>query len=278
MTLHGEQPEELMPGSLFGAYRIHRLLGAGGMGVVYEASQVSLQRLVALKVLAPELTGDEQSRKRFVQEGRLAARVSHPNLVRVLEVAEVGGRLMLAHELVVGETLDRRLARCGPLPVREAIEVAEVTADVLATLHDAGILHRDLKPANLFVSSDRGILVGDLGLAKDQLSCAVKTRAGNILGTPAYMAPESIQGRMATPATDLYALGIVFFECLAGHPPFSAAGAGELLRMQVSAAVPSVRPMRPELPAEFDVFLKKALAKDPAERFPSATVFSRELA
>ncbi|MBI4871352.1 MAG: serine/threonine protein kinase [Candidatus Riflebacteria bacterium] len=265
----------LAPGTTFGGYRIMRLLGKGGMGVVYEAVQLSLERPVALKVLAAGLARDPHACQRFVQEGRLAARASHPNLVTVLEVAEVAGRLVLAHELVTGETVQRRLERNGALPVELALEVAATTADVLVTLHAAGILHRDLKPGNLFLSSDRGVLVGDLGIAKDQLSGGLQTRAGLLLGTPLYMAPESWDGQPATAATDLYALGVVLFECLAGRPPFVSEDPVALSRLHAAEPVPALASWRPNLPPGFDALLGRALAKDPADRFPDSAAFAR---
>jgi hypothetical protein len=247
------------------------------MGVVYEATQLSLDRAVALKVLAAGLASDGRARARFVQEGRLAARVSHPNLLTVLDVAEVSGRLVLAHELVVGETLQRRLEREGALSVELSLQVALAVAGVLATLHAAGVLHRDLKPANLFLSSDRGVLVGDLGIAKDLLSGGFKTAAGLLLGTPLYMAPETWAGAPATAATDLYAAGLLLFECLTGRPPFVSEDPLELSGLHSRAPVPRAASCRSDLPAGFDELLCRALAKDPRDRFPDAATFERAL-
>lgn len=269
--------EELAPGEIFGGYKIARLLGAGGMGVVYEAIQLSLERAVALKVLAAGLARDPQARQRFVQEGRLAARVTHPHLVTVIEVAEVSGRLLLAQELVVGETVQRRLEREGALPVALALEVAVVTAGALTALHAAGILHRDLKPGNLFLSRDRGVLVGDLGIAKDQLSTGVQTCAGTLLGTPLYMAPEVWTGRPVTAAADLYALGVVLFECLTGRPPFESEDPVELSRLHARMPVPPLAGLGLRVPEGLDALLGTALAKDPADRFPDAAAFERAL-
>lgn len=265
----------LRPGNLFGGYRIVRLLGAGAMGAVYEAVQLSLDRPVALKLLAPDLAVDAEPRARFLQEGRLAARAVHPHLVRVLDVAEVEGRLMLAHELVMGDTLGQRLEQEGALPIELALEVIATAAEVLAALHKMGILHRDIKPANLFLSSDRGVLVGDLGLAKDLLSAGPLTRKGLMLGTPFYMAPEVWRGEAATPAVDLYALGITFFQLVTGRPPFDSEDPAELFRLHLSAPIPAASLARPELPGAYDSLFRTALAKDPAARFPDAAAFLR---
>ncbi|MBI2945694.1 MAG: serine/threonine protein kinase [Candidatus Wallbacteria bacterium] len=265
----------LRPGNLFGGYRIVRLLGAGAMGVVYEAVQLSLDRPVALKLLAPDLAVDAEPRARFLQEGRLAARAVHPHLVRVLDVAEVEGRLMLAHELVMGDTLGQRLEQEGALAIELALEVTATAAEVLAALHKMGILHRDIKPANLFLSSDRGVLVGDLGLAKDLLSAGPLTRKGLMLGTPFYMAPEVWRGEAATPAVDLYALGVTFFQLVTGRPPFDSEDPAELFRLHVSAPIPAASLARPELPGAYDSLFRTALAKNPTERFPDAAAFLR---
>ncbi|MBI3892078.1 MAG: serine/threonine protein kinase, partial [Candidatus Wallbacteria bacterium] len=174
----------LAAGTVLAGFRIEGLLGAGGMGVVYRATQLSLDRSVALKVLAPELARDAEQRSRFVQEGRLAAKVRHPGLVRVLEVGDNGDQLFLAYELIRGQTLREFLDQRGSLPPALAVDMAAGIAEVLATLHGEGVLHRDLKPANLFVTQDRGILVGDLGIAKDLLASRMLTAAGLLLGTP----------------------------------------------------------------------------------------------
>jgi serine/threonine-protein kinase len=240
----------LCAGALVGGYRLGELLGAGGMGSVYRATQLSLSREVALKVLNPGLCADARERDRFVQEGVLAARVSHPGIVRVLEVGQAGEQLFLAYELISGETLRARLDGERTLPPADAVELARVCAEVLRALHESGVLHRDLKPANIFLSSDRGPLVGDLGIAKDLFGGGVRTASGLILGTPAYMAPELASGQAASEASDLYALGIVFFECLAGRPPYESEDPMTTLRMHVREPVPSLSAVRPGLPAE----------------------------
>ncbi|MBI4866895.1 MAG: serine/threonine protein kinase [Candidatus Wallbacteria bacterium] len=270
-------PSETEPGARLrqgvelAGYRIEALIGSGGMGQVYRATQLSLSREVALKVMAPAIARDPQARRRFLQEGVLAARVAHPNLVAVLEVAEAGRLLVLALELVNGETLARRLERLGALPPGLACEVVSTTADVLTSLHAAGVLHRDLKPANLFLCRDRGVLVGDLGIAKDLQAAGPLTGAHVLLGTPAYMAPELVEGEPSSAAADIYALGVVFFECLAGRLPFEAEDPMELLRMHAQEPVPDLTAMRPELPAEYDAFVQRALARLPADRFSNAS-------
>jgi serine/threonine-protein kinase len=265
---------ELPAGSVFGGYRIEGKLGQGGMGIVYRARQISLDRPIALKVLTPDLAFDEASRKRFLQEGILAARVQHPQLVRVLQVGEQEHRLFLAFELVQGKTLRDRLHREGPLPVQLSVDIVLACADALATLHDAGILHRDIKPENIFLSVDRGPLIGDLGIAKDLAAEGlVKTRKGFVMGTPAYLAPETIVGKPAGPASDLYALGVVLFECLAGEPPFGGSEPQAILKQQVKSPVPLLASRGQGVPPELDRILARCLAKAPEDRFADAREF-----
>ncbi|MBI3894063.1 MAG: serine/threonine protein kinase, partial [Candidatus Wallbacteria bacterium] len=151
------------------------------MSVVYRATQLSLGREVALKVMSAALAGDREARQRFIYEGILAGRVTHPNLVKVVDVGEAGERLYLAYELVRGETLRVRLARARRFSLAASLEIVRACAEALAVLHAAGILHRDLKPENLFLDEQRGLLVGDLGIAKDLLGGGVNTRAGYII-------------------------------------------------------------------------------------------------
>ncbi len=267
----------LSPGSLLGGYRIERLLGQGGMGVVYEATQLSLGRRVAVKVLSTSLAGDGASRQRFLQEGRLAARVAHPNLIMVLEAAEEQGELILAQELVEGGTLAERLHQQGALPLALAMEVVETTASVLITLHAAAILHRDLKPANLFLSPSRGVLVGDLGIAKDRSIGGFRTQAGVLLGTPGYLPPEAWAEGAATPAWDLYSLGVIFFECLTGKRPFEGENLVTIWKAQSTGILPDPGKFREDLPPGLDRVLAGFLAPDPADRFADASAAAAAL-
>ncbi len=269
--------KRLAVGATLGGYRIEGQLGEGGMGVVYQAVQLSLKRPVALKLLTTELAFDQESRERFVQEGILAARIQHPNVVRVLEVGEVEHRLFIAYELISEPTLRYRLDRDVVLPVETAIDIAHVCADVLAMLHESGILHRDLKPENIFHSDERGPLVADLGIAKDLMTDSVSTRQGFILGTPAYMAPELGEGKPASAASDLYALATVLFECLCGRTPYQSKDPHALLRLQMQADIPPISQYRSGLPSGFDRFFRRALAKNRKERFKDARGFQRGL-
>ncbi|MBI2945631.1 MAG: serine/threonine protein kinase [Candidatus Wallbacteria bacterium] len=272
MTNHAPHSKDrLSPGTVVAGYRIEEPLGSGGMGIVYRATQLSLNRAVALKVLTPSLAFDSEARQRFLQEGVLAARVTHPQLVRVLQTGEYEHRLFLAFELVSGGTLREKLRECGPLSLALALEVTATCADVFVALHAAGVLHRDLKPENVFLSPDRGPLVADLGIAKDLARTGgPRTQKGLIIGTPAYIAPELVLGQQPSPLSDLYALGVLFFECLTGQVPFLGKDSQDTLRRHLKAPVPLVSVARPGLPEAYDKVMARLLAKDPAQRYPGA--------
>ncbi|MBI2945157.1 MAG: serine/threonine protein kinase [Candidatus Wallbacteria bacterium] len=272
------ESDQVPPGTILAGYQVGELLGAGGMGAVYRARQLSLDRPVALKILSWRLAEDREARERFLQEARIAARLAHPRLVRVYEAGQSEGHLFIACELMTGGTLRDRLVRAGALEVAEARDVVAGCADALAVLHAGGVLHRDVKPENIFVAPGRGALLGDFGIAKDTAGSAVRTRAGLLLGTPRYMAPELARGDEATGAADLYALGVVLFECLAGEPPFVAADPSDLLLSHVRDDAPSVCAARPGVPRAYDDFLRVALAKKPAARHASPQAFARALA
>ncbi|MBI4864941.1 MAG: serine/threonine protein kinase, partial [Candidatus Riflebacteria bacterium] len=268
---------QIQPGGIVAGYRIEERLGAGGMGVVYRAVQLDLQREVAIKVLAPGLELESSARARFLQEALLTARISHPNLVKVLHSGESEWGLFIAFELVRGRTLKERLDQVCSLALSEALDVTRAIADVLGTLHEAGIIHRDVKPANVFLTDDRGALLADLGIARARSDGAVHTEAGLTLGTPGYMAPELIRGEPPSPASDLYALAVLFYECVAGRPPFMAENVLDLLGCHLRDPVPPIRRIVDDCPAAVDRFLAKALAKSCTDRHRDAAAFQTAL-
>ncbi|MGH2998007.1 MAG: serine/threonine-protein kinase, partial [Gaiellaceae bacterium] len=204
-----------------GRYEIERPLGHGAMAVVDLARDRELDRHVALKRLAENLARDEDLRARFMREGRLAARLSHPNIVRVFDVGEAEGRPYIAMELVDGETLADLIARRGTLTELEATGLGAQAARALAAAHAAGLVHRDVKPHNLLLRRDGELKLGDFGIAVG-LEGTRFTVAGTVLGTAAYLAPEQARGEQVTSAADVYALGLVLVELLTGHPDRSA--------------------------------------------------------
>jgi serine/threonine-protein kinase len=250
-------------------FRVLEPLGAGGMGVVYRAEDTRLARPVALKFLLPPNSLDPAAKERFLHEARSAAALDHPNLCTIHEVGErEDGRLFLAMALYPGETLKARLARAGPLPVGEALEVGKQIAQGLACAHAAGIVHRDLKPGNVMLLPDGTVKILDFGLAKarDQSLSASSAR----LGTVSYMAPEQIRGEAVDVRADLWALGVVLYEMLTGRQPFRGEDERAVLYSVVHHEPEAVGGLRPDVPEEVTRVLERTLRKDPTTRYRDA--------
>src|SRR3954452_16783093 len=260
----------LEPGTIVAGYRIESLVGRGGMGVVYRAFQLWLERIVALKVIAPELLGDEDIRKRFLAEARAAASVDHPNVIPVHEAGSEDGLAYIAMRYVAGSDL-RSLVRAGGAldPVEAAGFVAQAAA-ALDAIHRAGFVHRDVKPANLLVDPGGHVYLTDFGLAKQILTRTGGTRTGQWVGTLDYIAPEQIRGGHIDARADVYALGGVLHYALTGRVPFEREGDEAKLWAQLSAPPPITSELRPGLCAELDAVVGRAMAKEPGERHPSA--------
>jgi eukaryotic-like serine/threonine-protein kinase len=258
-------------------YRRLRPLGHGGMASVYLAEDTHLGRLVALKLLAENLAGDEEFRARFLREARLAAGLSHPNVVRVYDFGEEGGRPYIVMEYVEGETLADSLRARGSLEPAEAAELGVGACAGLAAAHEAGLVHRDVKPQNLLVGTDGKVRIADFGIARS-LDGTVLTQQGTVLGTAAYLAPEQAAGEPATAASDLYALGAVLYQLLTGRTPYDAPTLPELVRKQREEPVPDVRVLAPDVSPPLAAAVMRALDRDPRGRPQSAAAFARELA
>jgi serine/threonine-protein kinase len=259
-----------------GRYEIVRPLGHGAMATVDLAHDVELDRPVALKRLAENLARDEDLRRRFVREARLAARLAHPNVVRVFDVGEDEGRPFIAMEYVDGETLADLVARRGPLPASEVASLGRQACAGLAAAHAAGLVHRDVKPQNLLLGTDGVLKLGDFGIAVGHDGTRL-TLAGTVLGTVGYLAPEQARGEQVTAAADIYALGAVLYELLTGQPSRSAESLTEL------SAIGSFEPPDPSIripgaPAELVAAVASCLAVRPEDRPPSAASLARMLA
>jgi len=215
-----ESNEDLEPGGHLGPFRLESVLGEGGMGIVFLAVREEDGQRVALKVLKRELTHDETYRKRFVHEARAAGEVRNKHLVPVLDAGEADGRSYLAVDYVSGRTLEQRIEAEGKLPIPDITRITSEVAAGLDALHNNELVHRDIKPSNIMLDEQGTALLTDFGLAKGR-AYTVLTKPGQVMGTLDYLAPELIKGRPATPASDVYALGCVVFECLAGKAPFA---------------------------------------------------------
>ncbi|HET7572331.1 MAG TPA: serine/threonine-protein kinase [Gaiellaceae bacterium] len=259
-----------------GRYELRRPLGHGAMAVVDLVEDVELGRPVALKRLAENLARDEERRSRFLREAKLAARLSHPNVVRVYDVGEEDGRPFIAMEYVEGETLADLVQRCGPLPPEQVVSLGIQACRALAAAHAAGLVHRDVKPHNLLLASDGTLKLGDFGIAVG-LEGTRLTEAGTVLGTAAYLAPEQARGGTVSAAADVYGLGAVLYELLAGRPPRTVASLGELGRRD-AYRIRDLRETAPSVPGPLAAAVARCLAFDPAERPASAAELARELA
>jgi serine/threonine protein kinase len=252
------------------------LLAAGGMGEVWSARDLLLDRAVAVKVLGGAFAGDGRAAERLRREARAAGRLEHPAIARVLDLGEDGGRPYLVMELLEGESLAERVARAGPMDPAEAARVVATVADALEAAHRAGVVHRDVKPGNVFLTSDGGIKVLDFGIASAAGDAALTT--GDLIGTAAYLAPERALGHRATAASDVYALGVVLYELLAGRRPFEAGSDIELAMAHVNADPVPLALAAPSAPPSLVAACEQAMAKDPAARPPSAAAFARLVA
>jgi eukaryotic-like serine/threonine-protein kinase len=257
---------------LGGRYRVGALLATGGMGEVWAAHDLLLDRAVAVKVLGGALAGDRRAAERLRREARAAARLEHPGIARVLDLGEHDGHPYLVMELLEGESLAARIDRAGPMPPDEAARVVATVADALEAAHAAGVVHRDVKPGNVFLTTAGEIKVLDFGIAWCAHDAALTT--GELLGTAAYLAPERVLGFRATPAADIYALGVVLYELLAGHRPFEASSELELAMAHVNATPPPLRDVAPSAPPSLIAACHQAMAKDPSDRPPSAAAFA----
>jgi serine/threonine protein kinase len=266
-----------MIGQTVAHYKILEKIGSGGMGDVYLAEDTTLDRKVALKILPPDLIGDAEHRARFTREAKALAALNHPNIVTVHSVEEAGGVHFITMELVKGQTLAAMLPGNG-FSLGKFFEIAIPLVDAVAAAHQQGIAHRDLKPANVMFSENGRVKVLDFGLAKVELSNpdgrALPTRSatqeGRVVGTPAYMAPEQAEGRTVDARSDIFSLGIVFYEMLTGQRPFAGGTAASIVAAILKDTPRPVRELQPAIPRELARLVHRCLAKDPIDRYQSA--------
>jgi serine/threonine protein kinase/Flp pilus assembly protein TadD len=268
-------------------FEIKERLGAGGMGVVYRARDTLLGRDVALKLINPELSQDKEYRGRFVRECQAAAAISHPGVATIFEAGESeDGWLFFASELIRGETLKQRIAR-GPIPIPEVIDLGTQLAEALAAAHATGTVHRDIKPGNIMVMADGRLKILDFGLARlgrsvdpavrDDQDTVTLTRVGSVVGTPAYMSPEQATGASVDARTDIFSSGSVLYEMVSGRSPFKTDSAPETMRRVLSEEPPRLESTAGAVPVALTKVIRKALAKNPDERYRSAGELAKAL-
>ncbi|HKR56294.1 MAG TPA: serine/threonine-protein kinase, partial [Gemmatimonadales bacterium] len=260
--------------ALAGRYSLERELGRGGMGVVYLAREVRLDRLVAIKLLPPELAAVPGLRDRFLREARMAARLSHPNIVPIFAVDEIDQFVFYAMAFVDGETLAHRVQTRGPMPPGEATRLLREVAWALAYAHVQGVIHRDVKPENILLEASGRALVTDFGIARVTRETGA-TGPGEVIGTPEFMSPEQAVGDTVDGRADLYSLGAVGYFTLQGSPPFSGGSAASLLSQHIATPVPLLE--GPGIPRRLARALERCLAKDPAARPQKGEDFAESL-
>jgi formylglycine-generating enzyme required for sulfatase activity/predicted Ser/Thr protein kinase/dienelactone hydrolase len=277
----GDAGQELAPGSRMGRYAIVGRLGAGGMGVVYQAHDGELDRTVAVKVLASRALTNDDARRRFRKESLALAKLSHAHIAGIYDVGRADGADFIVMECVAGESLAAKV-KGGPLTVKEATGIVLQIAQALEEAHEHGVIHRDLKPANVMLTPKGQAKVLDFGLAKlfaplDMDATQTVTEEGVLAGTPRYMSPEQARGKAVNAQTDLWSLGVLYFELLTGRGPFGGEDTFSVLRAILEESPATVGAMRPEVPAECDRIIQRALEKDPAKRYQTASEMVADL-
>src|ERR671937_952002 len=259
-----------------GRYRILRKLGSGGMANVYLAEDQELGRRVAIKILNDRHANDDQFVERFRREAKNAAALSHPNIVSIYDRGEAEGTYYIAMECLQGRTLKELIVGRGPAPIRTAIEYARQILGAIGFAHRNGIVHRDIKPHNVVVDTEGRLKVTDFGIARSGAS--QMTEVGSIIGTAQYLSPEQARGAGVDQTSDLYSVGIVLYEMLTGHVPFTGETPLEIAMKHLSSVPKPPSELRPEVPHDLDMVVLRALAKDPDERYQSAEEMSADLA
>ena len=264
-----------------GRYRLTRLIAAGGMGAVFEAEDEEAGRQVALKLLRPELTSERDVRRRFRRESSVLLALDHPSIVRLLDVGASDDELLFSvMELLDGETLYERLEASGAMSARALLPIVDGMAEGLAAAHEHGVIHGDLKPANVFLLRDAAeaaspVKLLDFGLSK-VLGLERLTRTGELIGTPAYMAPELLTGKGEPDARiDTYALGVILYQCLSGRVPFEGKVPGKLMMDIVMGDHPPLAELAPALPPDVPLVVSQAMSRQPTRRFGSAIALAR---
>ena len=260
-----------------GRYELEELVGTGGMSSVFRARDRQLERLVAIKILHERYADESEYVERFRREARAVARLTHPNIVTVIDRGEDAGRQFIVFEYVDGENLKELVGRTGRLPLRRALELALAMAQGLAFAHENGLVHRDVKPQNVLLNAEGEVKVTDFGIARSLDVDHGVTQTGAVLGTSNYLSPEQANGQPVSPATDVYSLGVVLWELLTGDVPFPGDNFVAVALRHINEPPPPIRQLRPDVPPRLAAVVERALEKDPRRRFPSMVELAAEL-
>ncbi|MHC4598952.1 MAG: protein kinase domain-containing protein, partial [Planctomycetota bacterium] len=259
--------QDLEIGDVVGGCEIIRLLGRGGMGTVYEAMHVALNKRVALKILSPQLTDHPVLIQRFLQEARTAAKLDHPHVVQVQDVGQDGPHRYIVMQYVEGNSLSQLLDRAGKLSLQRSLEIGLQVAEALAAAHAMGIVHRDVKPGNVMIQPDGNAKIADFGLAKEIDADKSLSKAGQVLGSPHYLSPEQADGRTVDLRTDIYSLGVTLYHCISGKRPFTARSPVGVIVKHLKDAPPDIRKVAPDIPPVVATLILRMMAKRPRDRY-----------
>jgi serine/threonine protein kinase len=265
--------------AMFGdRYRVEEMLGTGGMGDVYRVHDLVNGRDVALKVLRRDAAQTSGSLERFRREIAVLTKLRHPAILQILDHGVQGSDFFFVSEIVHGQDLRAALRKRGTFPLNDALALASVVADALAVVHGGGVVHRDIKPANIMMAADGSVRLVDFGLARPEgMDVERVTRTGEFVGTPVYMSPEQFDARAVDARSDIYSLGVVLFEMLTGHPPFTSASVMAMAMKHLKEPTPAPSASRPDLPPWVDRLVLKCLEKEPSRRFATAALLAEEL-
>ncbi len=258
-------------------YQLLQTLGAGGMAVVYRAKDINLERFVAVKILRPDFSKDEGFRKRFHQEAKSAANLSHPNIVTVHDFGLEGEQLFIIMEYIPGTHLKKIIKEREKLSIDEGLDILIQAASGIGYAHRAGFVHCDVKPHNILVAPDRRVKVTDFGIARALASIQPDEKTNVVWGSPQYLSPEQANGDAPSPASDVYSLGVVMYETLTGRLPFYAKDPNQMIKLHLEAQPVSPRKINPAIPEPLEQIILKVLSKEPSSRYRTADQLSRVL-